>query len=346
VSGEKADEGTKSPREVYALSSAASAARPLGSNLFEKVLIRAGTWIHPTKKFTVETTIERMKAWARNFGEMAAAGIRVPVPYGHSYDPRDNAGHVLGMRVDGDSLVAVLEIPRAEDAARIGTTACDVSVSLNPNFSDGSGHAYGEVIEHVAITNYPVVAGQENFKRLTASDGAAVEVIQFSLVQEESGMDKTAEQLSAELKAKDDLAAAEGEKTRLALAAKDTQLSAQAAELKKFQMAAVDVEIDGLLAKGKICASDASKDAARLLLSADGEGAARLQLSTKGADGKDVVTEMTPAAAFRQFLSQLPEGRVVQLGRLTGDGKGKSEEEEVKAQAEKNLAAAGKEAAK
>jgi len=149
-------------------------AHRMDCGLFEKELLRVGRWVHPAKKFILDVTRERMAVWVANFRRMLEKGIRVPVPYGHSYDPRDNAGFLVEMKADGDMLVGKFEIPREEDAARLGSVATDVSVSVNPDFVDGQGEHFGEVIEHVAITNYPVVAGQSNFVALEAADGRRI----------------------------------------------------------------------------------------------------------------------------------------------------------------------------
>ena len=145
-----------------------AAAAAVGPGRFEKELLRVGRWAHPAGKFVLEVTRDRLTRWVENFRRMLAKGIPVPVPYGHSYDARDNAGFVREMRVEEDRLVGVLEIPREEDARRLGATATAVSVSVNPEFVDGQGERLGEVIEHVAITNYPIVAGQANFVPLAA----------------------------------------------------------------------------------------------------------------------------------------------------------------------------------
>lgn len=137
---------------------------------FWKELIREGRWVNARAGFTLEVDRERLGRWAERFAEMAAAGIRVPVPWGHSYDPRDNAGFVEAVEVRGGALWGLLDVPGRDDAERLGRTVRGVSVSINPHFVDGAGRDWGEVIEHVALTNYPVVAGQGGF--VPAADGA------------------------------------------------------------------------------------------------------------------------------------------------------------------------------
>ena len=133
---------------------------------FKKELIATGVWERPGTEQVMEVSRERMDEWVRKFYEMKAEGIKVPFPYDHSYDSRDNAGFVTELMREGDALYAIIEVPREEDAGLMGTVIQEVSISVNPSFTDGTGRPWGEVIEHVAATTYPVVTGQENFVAL------------------------------------------------------------------------------------------------------------------------------------------------------------------------------------
>jgi hypothetical protein len=134
-----------------------------GGAMFWKELIRPGDWTNAKAGFTLNVDANRLAAWKANFDAMADAGIRVPVPWGHSYDPRDNAGFVEKIELRDGGLWGRLHVPDDDDAAKLGTTVRGVSVSINPHFVDGSGRDWGEVIEHVALTNYPVVTDQADF---------------------------------------------------------------------------------------------------------------------------------------------------------------------------------------
>jgi hypothetical protein len=153
--------------------------RSLGLSRFEKELLREGEWVHPQRKFRLKVTPERMANWIRKFKEMLSSGIKVPVPYGHSYDPKDNAGWLEELKLAGKSLMGVLNIPRTADAERFGTTIKDVSVSINPDFIDGTGKRWGEVIEHIAATLHPIVTSQKNFVAL-GQNGQEIEILRFS----------------------------------------------------------------------------------------------------------------------------------------------------------------------
>jgi len=172
-----------SKAQIYALvMNEAEPFKSMGLARFRKELIRTGQWRHPAGDFTLEVTPERMRAWLERFQEMKRDGMRVPVPYGHSYDSRDNAGFLEDLEVEDDRLFGILNIPKEEDWRKIGSTIKDVSVSINPDFVGGSGKSYSEVIEHVALTNYPVVAGQSDFQMVAAHEGGEdVEVLTLEM---------------------------------------------------------------------------------------------------------------------------------------------------------------------
>jgi hypothetical protein len=274
---------------LWDLSLGAGAATAVAPGRFEKELLRVGRWVHPARQFVLDVTRERLARWVECFRKMLSKGIRVPVPYGHSYDPRDNAGFLSDMRVDGDRLIGVLDIPRAEDAERLGSVAADVSVSVNPDFTDGQGERFGEVIEHVAITNYPIVTGQSNFVALE-SPGANSKIIRLE-------MDATGG---------DDAADAETESR--AGAAADTNAPAGEGDnrvlldrIAHLEEERLDREVDSLLLSGKI--SPAVSASVRRLLSAGGEA---LQLSATG-------ESVSPAEELRAILAALPAGAWVPL---------------------------------
>ncbi len=151
-----------------------------GGRVFEKELIRAGMWVHPSRKFRLQVTRERMRKWIQRFKEMLANGLKVPVPFGHSYSPRDNAGFLEELRLVGNALLGRIRIPNLEDAEKVGSTIKDVSLSIDPDFRDGKGKRYGEVIEHVALTNYPVVTAQRDFVAVPMGNERRAYIWQFA----------------------------------------------------------------------------------------------------------------------------------------------------------------------
>jgi phage gp46-like protein len=186
-------------KDVYWLTGRAGELALDGTNRFWKELIRVGRWVNTQAGFALEVDGERLAAWKGRFGAMLDAGIRVPVPWGHSYDPRDNAGFVEQLELRDDALWGLLCIPDPQDAEKVGHTVAGVSVSINPNFVDGTGREWGEVIEHVALTNYPVVTDQANFIQ-AAVDGGSRRAIALELTTdaESVGLVELARQIGIE----------------------------------------------------------------------------------------------------------------------------------------------------
>jgi hypothetical protein len=156
-----------------------------GGTRFWKELIREGRWVNAAAGFTLEVDRARLERWAERFRDMTDAGIRVPVPWGHSYDPRDNAGFLEEIELRDGGLWALLNIPDPDDARKLGSTVHGVSVSVHPRFVDGSGRDWGEVIEHVALTNYPVVTDQGRFVYAAHDDAEARPAVALELAPAE-----------------------------------------------------------------------------------------------------------------------------------------------------------------
>jgi len=306
---------------------------------FEKELIREGTWVHPTKQFTFRVTPKRMQVWLKAFARMKAAGLKVPLPFGHSCDPRDNAGFLEDLRVEGNRLIGVLAVARAEDAERIGATIRDVSVCVNPNFVDAHGNRLGEVIEHVALTNYPMVEGQPNFapvERIAAGDDDA-EVWTFAIerVKEPKEPAPDASEMqgppTAAGTARPDKtgrgtrdadatppAAGTARPDKTGRGTRDADATPPAAgeapdaaalriELARERETRIAAEVASHVSAGRI--PPAAAEAVHTLLTC--QGARRFDLDTRSEVGLDI------AATFRYLLSLLPPGAAVDVADRT-----------------------------
>jgi len=149
--------------------------RRLDARRFAKDFIPVGKWVLKDGR-VLDVTPERMDAWVSKFNAMKAAGIRVDFPVDHSADSRDNMGFVETMERNGNVLRGVVDVPKEEDAGRTGSTIREVSISVHPDYADGSGKRWGEVICHVAPCTRPVVHGQSNFVPLAARGEPQVEI--------------------------------------------------------------------------------------------------------------------------------------------------------------------------
>jgi len=149
--------------------------------------------VHHAPQGVLRATPERIRSWADKFRRMKAAGIRVPVCWGHQPGAipgegedkarrqfalsRFNAGYLEDLQVGaGGGLDGVLDIPGAEtdeegnlltwaqmpDGRKVRCAIKEVSAAIR-DWKDGKGREWPDVIMHVALVPLPVVAGQEGF---------------------------------------------------------------------------------------------------------------------------------------------------------------------------------------
>ena len=109
---------------------------------------------------------------ARNTNARIALGHKVWFPEGDASTPAHNAvaslnrGYWSDFRVEGDRLVATVEVTDEKVAAQIGKTIRDVSAGVvwGDLARASSGQPFGCAVEHVCATSYPVVPQQNNFE--------------------------------------------------------------------------------------------------------------------------------------------------------------------------------------
>lgn len=202
-----------------------------------KVLLRSA--VYATPQGVLHATPSRVKAWADRWREMDAAGIKIPVSYGHQpdawpLDPRGasdrarqqyhlsafNAGYLGGMDFDGQQLNSRLDCPgleldgdnlvcwrRLPDGTEVKTAVGEVSVAVK-DWTDGTGRVWPDSIVHVALTPLPVAHGTGGFSlSVCDGDGAAVTLSLSSMLYQLSTEGDMAEETK-----KDDGAAGGGGK--------------------------------------------------------------------------------------------------------------------------------------
>ncbi len=141
---------------------------------FWKEAVVEGKYVHPQNGELIAIDRARMERWAARFAAMKDDGVTVPIPYGHRnlFNCKEHAGTVIGAEVrqrsDGRfSYWMLCDIPREEDASKIGTTIKGCSVGINYDYttanSDGTTRKWGEVVDHLALTNQPVIHQTEGF---------------------------------------------------------------------------------------------------------------------------------------------------------------------------------------
>lgn len=129
-----------------------------------KELCRTGDY--KTDGQTHHITLEFFQNMINSFKERLAKGVEVPCPKGHNHDPENKRGRVLHLEIrpndEGYSLWGIIEFidPQAKKLLQNS----DVSIDSPEELVDGDGTTYRYALEHVAFTDYPVVAGMEGFQ--------------------------------------------------------------------------------------------------------------------------------------------------------------------------------------
>lgn len=147
---------------------------------FKKEVLKTGEYFAPEGKVVVTT--DRMQHWKDKHKEMLAAGLRLPIPWGHlskakplTYEEKEfleskfNAGFIDDYEIvkgpDGiETFNAIIDIPLQEDADKVGNIVKEVSPQIESAFVDGKGRVWNDVITHLALVTLPVAPGQSNFQ--------------------------------------------------------------------------------------------------------------------------------------------------------------------------------------
>lgn len=160
-----------------------------------KDLISVGVYSHPIHKWELNVTIEKLQEWQKNFVKMQQNGVDVEVPVDHSLSASDNLGYIKEMFIKGNVLYGIIEV-KGKNAIDIIRRNRNVSIWVQPNFKDGKGVEYGEVIKHASVVQQPVVPGQNDFVPIAAS-GQEIETLYLgSHVMTKEQIDKLRKLLS------------------------------------------------------------------------------------------------------------------------------------------------------
>lgn len=135
-----------------------------------KELCRSGVYETGGVKHNIDR--EFLQNIVDTFWERNAKGIEVPCPVGHTHDPEAKRGKVIyvELREGRDGCVHLYGIIEFVDF-NAKKTLCNSGVSIEApevvTDGDGETHKYG--LEHVAFTDYPVVAGMDGFRDVVFS---------------------------------------------------------------------------------------------------------------------------------------------------------------------------------
>jgi len=260
---------------------------------FRKDLIRVGEYVKSKTNQQFEITQHDLDRFAATFSAMKTAGVKVPVPVGHTRSPEANRGYVEEMYRDGDTLWANIDLVGDDAIALAGRT--EVSICVEPEIIDGKGTKYTNAIEHVAIVTDPVIPKQDGWVRIEASrgDGLADMVLSSSGDSSMDMLKEIAGLLGVETGA-DDAATMEAIKAKIKAIKGDAEASKQEAMSLKASRSGIETvsedaldtmaegvatKIDNLQTNGKInpavgtklkailCGDNATRQTRRVLLS-------------------------------------------------------------------------------
>jgi len=123
-----------------------------------KEIVQAGNYWQHGKQIDIPQS--RLSHWKNQFYELKAKGVKVPVPIDHTREPEANRGWVTGMEVEGDKLVAKMDLIGLD--AILQASRSDVSIQTC-DFTDNKGVLHKDVIEHTAMVTDPFITGLEPF---------------------------------------------------------------------------------------------------------------------------------------------------------------------------------------
>jgi hypothetical protein len=128
---------------------------------YYKTIAKVGEYVHTGAKFDFAITNDLLDHWNLSFKEFNEAGIKVPIPLGHSVDPKLNKGFVTGLFKNQDKLIAQMDLVASEADDLVASQ--DVSLYSPPEYEDSKGKKHKRPIVHVALTPYPVLPGLGDF---------------------------------------------------------------------------------------------------------------------------------------------------------------------------------------
>lgn len=145
--------------------------------LFEKEVLKTGTWVHPVtlRRFSfsqadLDELEQATNEWIADGNEVWFSGFSPKTGTTHNRDPEASLGRWLRFKSLPGSLVAIVK-PTPSVAQKLGSAIRGVSVGISAG-ADGkgvvssTGNTWPRVIEHVAATLEPVITGLKNFLQL------------------------------------------------------------------------------------------------------------------------------------------------------------------------------------
>ena len=187
--------------------------------LLEKEILPVGNYAvnSPQGRVARSFDVESITRHAATANNMLQRGLRIPCPFAHHKEavpvkstvepsPYNNAGYweLFSIRKNDKgkpALFGIIDLPGSDNEPdspyyKAKNTAKEVSISIKPEYLDGTGTKWEDVIMHVALVNHPVVPDQEPFKDIP--DGSLV--VNMSLLETEDELDNYSPGMIASIK--------------------------------------------------------------------------------------------------------------------------------------------------
>lgn len=127
--------------------------------IFDKCIARCGMFQNDNGTFVI--TKDQLQRWTETFYKMLNDGVNCPLVKDHKEEVDSAVGRVVGMRVDGNDLIATIDVPRDEDAQLLINN--DVSIKAQSSYQTGVAD-YEDAIRHVSLTPMPLLTKLGGFR--------------------------------------------------------------------------------------------------------------------------------------------------------------------------------------
>jgi hypothetical protein len=265
---------------------------------YRKELIYVGDFQSSSLRFSVDE--ELIDHWIATHEALVAAGNEVPLPVEHSTDPEKRRGTVLKLEkgIDSQGRTSLFGYVKFRDAEAERLAGSQVSVYVPPEWTDGKGNKYVRPVRHVALTDYPVIPGLDQFQAIAASLVLGDNTMSLRALAEKLGVDLKGDDGRDDVAISNSIVKLVTDLKTQVKDLKDKVTSAKPPEKKedddRMKVAAGfismakksrSIELDRLVEKGKITPA-VRKDLEAQYLTDD---ALALSLSNDGVDGFDAL---------------------------------------------------------
>lgn len=142
--------------------------------VYRKELIYCGSFHKKTQsediRFDVDETV--LQHWHNTFLAMSANGVEVPVPIEHTTDLTKKRGKLIKTEIalNKKGIPALFGYIRFNDEKSVAECKnANTSIFVPNEITDGKSNKYHRPMQHIALTDYPIIPGLESFQAIAAS---------------------------------------------------------------------------------------------------------------------------------------------------------------------------------